>query len=95
MTARAHTILVIPTPEDFPPPMLAYCPEASVGVAPRAHNDPTVIWFAVDADGLPIEPGAVPEPADSSLRDMLLFRLAEAYSALAHCRPGHAPAWKA
>jgi hypothetical protein len=85
MSTVEQVVWVIPTPADFPPPLMAYSPSARIGCAPRAPNIPGVLWFAVDAAGVPVGAGSLPEPADAALRDMLLYRLAQAYAALTHC----------
>jgi hypothetical protein len=93
-TETEQVVWVIPTPKDFPPPLMAYSPSARIGCTPRAPNTPDVLWFAVDGRGVPIEPGAVPEPHDGPLRDMLLYRLAQAYATLTYCHH-HTPDAKA
>jgi hypothetical protein len=84
---------IAPTPDGAPVPMLAYSPEALIGVAPGAPDSPELVWFKVDEHGTPVPPSIEP-PAQGPLTEMLIWRLAQAYVALM-CAQQNQVVWKA
>jgi len=90
-----QTVLVVPCPDWAPSPMLAFSPEHMIGAAPRGPRQPGVVWFKVTAEGVPIE--AAEEPGKDCLYvDLILFRLAQAYTALVLAgSDDESPTWKA
>jgi hypothetical protein len=90
-----QAVLVVPCPAWAPTPMLAFSPEHMIGATPRGRRQPGVLWLKVTAEGVPVEPAE--EPAkDSPIADLILYRLAEAYTALVLAgSDDESPTWKA